>query len=127
MTRLNAYLGRSTDALSAFLLLLAVMLAGGYAPSAAQGTGVPPPSPTDAGTGSHRSAPFISKQQQLASEARDDTASSGQDGKSKAFLPPKGFDFAALTADLGPALQILAVAPAIAASPFDARAPPAKS
>ena len=129
MSRLNAYLGKTTDALSAFLLLLAVMLAGGYAPSAAQGTAVPATSeaPTDAGTGGQRSTPFISKQHQLASEARDDNASSGEDGKAKVFLPSKGFDLGASTTGLGPAPEALAVAPSIAASPFDARGPPARS
>ena len=129
MTRLNAYLRRTTDTLSAFFLLLAVMLAGGYGPLTAQGTPVPAASqsPTDAGTGGHRSAPVTAKQQLLAVEARDAKATPRDDSKPKAFLPSNGFDPAAPNAGVGYAVQIVAFAPPIVASGFDARAPPAKS
>ncbi|MEP9388223.1 hypothetical protein [Mesorhizobium sp. KR9-304] len=129
MTRLNAFWGRTTDTLSALLLLLAVILAGGYGPLTAQATAVPvaSQSPTDAGTGGHRSTPVIAKQQLLASEIRDKKAAPWDDGKPKAFLPSGVLELPAPTKAAGSAAQAFASAPSTAASDFDARAPPAIS
>lgn len=129
MTRLNAHIGKTTDMLSAFLLLLAVMLAGGYGPLAAQ----PAPalslqsSPTDLGAGGHRSVPFVSKQQMLAGEARDLKAAPLDDGRPKAFLAAKGPEFAAVAAGAVQAPQGPIYVASVAASPYQARAPPAQS
>jgi hypothetical protein len=129
MTRLNAHIGKTTDMLSAFFLLLAVILAGSYGPLTAQ----PAPaqtsqsSPTDLGAGGHRSVPFVSKQQMLAGEARDLKAAPLDDGKPKAFLAAKGLEFAAVAAGAVQAPQAPTFVASIAASPYEARAPPAKS
>lgn len=127
MTRLNAYKGKATDMLSAFLLLLAVLLAGGTGPLQAPVGPAPPQSSADAGTGSHRSAPVVSKQQLLASEARDLKAAPWDDGKPKAFLRARGLDLAAPLAGPGAAPQDGSLLASASASGFDARAPPAKS
>lgn len=128
MTRLNSYLGKTTDMLSAFFLLVAVMLAGGYAPTAQVASPASSQSsPTDAGSGSHRPVPFISKQQLLAGEARDLKAASWDDGKPKAFLPAQGFDFANIAAGADQARPAAVFVAATDASPFDARGPPARS
>lgn len=130
MTRLNAHIGKTTDMLSAFFLLLAVMLAGGYGPSPASVGPAPATSqssPTDAGAGGHRSVPFISKQQLLASEAEDDKATSWGDGKAKVFLPSRGFELVVRLVVTDHAPQTAMPVVAIAASPYQARAPPAQS
>ena len=130
MTRLNAYLGRTTDTLSAFFLLFAVMLAGGYGPLTAEVASAPAASqssPTDLGAGGHRPVPFVSKQQMLAGEARDLKATSWDDGKPKAFLAAKAFELTAVPAGTNHAPQATAFFAAIAASPYEARAPPAIS
>ena len=129
MTRLNAYWGRTTDLLSAFFLLLALLLAGGYGPLTAQVTAVPPASqsPTDAGTGGHRSAPAITKQQLLAGETRDIKTAPWDDGKPKAFLPSGGLELQAPAAGANQAPMAAAFVAPTAGSPYDARAPPAKS
>ena len=116
--------------LSAFFLLLAVMLAGGYGPAAQQVGSAPATSqsaPTDLGAGGHRRVPFASKQQMLAGEARDLKAASWDGGKSKAFVPAKGFELADVAAGADQALPVAVSVVSIAASPFDARAPPAGS
>lgn len=130
MTRLNAHIGKTTDMLSAFFVLLAVMLAGGYGPSAAQ----PVPaaqtsqsSPTDAGAGGHRSVPFVSKQQILASEAEDDKATSWGDGKAKAFLPVQDFELAAFPSGADNEPQAAVRLASAATSSYEARAPPVQS
>jgi hypothetical protein len=129
VTRPNAYLGRTADTLSALFLLLAVMLAGGYGPLTAQVAPAPASLslPTDIGAGGHRSVPFISKQQLLASEAEDDKASPHGDGKPKAFLPSQGLELGAFPVTAHHASQAFSCVAAIAASPYEARAPPAKS
>jgi len=130
MTRLNAHLGRTTDMLSAFFLLLAVMLAGGYGPPAQQITSAPATSqsaPTDLGAGGRRHIPFVSKQQMLAGEARDLKAASWDGGKPKAFVPAKGFELADIAAGADQARPAAVSTASIAASPFDARAPPVQS
>lgn len=115
--------------LSAFFLLLAVMLAGGYAPPTAQAASLalPHSAPTDVGSRNHRPVPFLSKQQMLAGEARDLKAASWDDGKPKAFMPVQGFDFADIAAAADQAPPVAAPAASIAASPYEARAPPARS
>jgi hypothetical protein len=130
MTRLNTYLGRTTDMLSAFFLLLAVMLAGGYGPLTAQ---VAPAetgsqsSPTDLGAGGHRSVPFVSKQQMLAGEARDLKAATLDDGKPKAFVTAKSLELISVAAGAAQAPQTTDSGASVAASPYEARAPPARS
>ena len=129
MTRLNAHIGRTTDLLSAFFVLLAVMLAGGYGPSTALSGSAPATSqssPTDAGAGGHRSVPFISKQQLLASEAEDDKGTSWGDSP-KALAPAQGLELAAFSAGDHYAPQATVRFASLAASPYQARAPPAKS
>jgi len=130
MTRLNAYPGRTADTLSALFLLLAVMLAGGYGPLTAQVASAPaalPSSPIDIGAGGHRSVPFLAKQQMLAGEARDLKAAPLDDGKPKAFLLAKCLELTAVAGAAGRAPQAAAFVVAIAASPYEARAPPAIS
>ena len=130
MTRLNAYIGRTADTLSALFLLLAVMLAGGYGPLTAQvasAQAASPSSPTDIGAGGHRSVPFISKQQLLASEVEDDKAAPHGDGKPKAFLPSQDLELGAFPVTSRRASQAFSSVAAIAASPYEARAPPAIS
>jgi hypothetical protein len=130
MKRLNAHLGRTTDMLSAFFVLLAVMLAGGYGPATAQVGPAPATSqssPTDLGSGSHRPVPFVSKQQLLAGEARDLKATSWDDGKPKAFLTAQGLDLANIATGTDYARPTAASVASIAAAPYEARAPPARS
>lgn len=130
MTRLNAYLGRTTDVLSAFFLLLAVMLAGGYGPLTAQVAPSPAASqssPADLGAGGHRSVPFVSKQQMLAGEARDLKAAPLDDGKPKAFLIAKSLELISVAAGVAQAPLAAASGTSVAASPYEARAPPARS
>lgn len=125
MTRLDAYRGRVADTLSALFLLLAVLLAGGYGPQAVQAA--PAQSPTDLGTGGHRSAPFISKQQLLVSETRDTKVAPWDDGKPKTFLASALFELPAPSARGSHAPRIAATFASPPASPFDARAPPVRS
>ncbi len=130
MTRLNAYLGRTADTLSALFLLLAVMLAGGSGPLTAQvasAQAASPSSPTDIGAGRHRSVPFLAKQQMLAGEARDLKAAPLDDGKPKASLLAKCLELTAVAGGASHAPQAAALVVAIAASPYEARAPPAIS
>ena len=129
MTRLNAHIGKTTDMLSAFFVLLAVMLAGGYGPSTAPAGPTPATSqssPADAGTGGHRSVPFISKQQLLASEAEEDKTTAWGDSP-KALLPAQGFELANFPAGDDYAPQATVRFASLAASPYQARAPPAQS
>lgn len=128
MTRLDAYKGRAADMLSALFLLFAVLLAGGYGPQTVQAANPAiSQSPTDIGAGGHRSVPFISKQQLLASETRDAEAAPWDDGKPKAFLPAEAFELAASFAHAGRGQQATAFFAAIAAAPYEARAPPLQS
>lgn len=115
--------------LSALFLLLAVLLAGGYGPQTVQAGSAPATSqsPTDLGAGGHRSVPFISKQQLLASETRDSKAAPWDDGKPKAFLVVKGLELATPSAGIDLAHQPAIFVAVVSASPFDARAPPAIS
>lgn len=115
------------DALSALFLLLAILLAGGYGPQTVQAASAPLQSPTDLGTGGHRSAPFISKQQLLASETRDTKVAPWDDGKPKTFLASARFELPAPLAGTGHAPQVAATSASPPASPFDARAPPVQS
>ena len=130
MTRLNAYLGRTADTLTALFLLLAVMLAGGYGPLTAQVASAPaasPSSPTDIGAGGHRPVPFLAKQQMLAGEARDLKAAPWDDGKPKAFLPSGDPELQAPAAGANHAPLAAAFVASTAAPPYEARAPPAIS
>lgn len=130
MTRLGTYRTRASDAFSALLVLFAVLLAGGSGPLAAQAplpaTGAQS-APVDAGTRSHRSAPAIAKQQIFVSETRDIAVAAWDDGHPKTFLASRGFDLAPHAAGVVATRSGDAVALAAAASPFDARAPPACS
>lgn len=124
----NAYKGRAVDTLSALFLLLAVLLAGGYGPQTVQASApATSQSPSDLGTGGHRSVPFISKQQLLASETRDAKVAPWDDGKPKTFLATKGLDLAAPFNGVGNTPQPAAFFASIAASPYEARAPPVRS
>lgn len=126
MTRLNAYRARATDILSALLLLLAVMLAGGHGPLTVQAAAVASAqSATDAGR--HRSAPAVTEQQLLASEAEGDEAATWGDGNPKVFPPSGGLDLPVPTADADHTAQTFVPVSSVTASPFDARAPPAIS
>lgn len=115
--------------LSAFLLLLAVVFAGGYGPSTPQSasTGPSQSSRTDLGAGGHRSVPVVSTQQLLAAEAEDDEASPPHGGKSKAFLPAEEFERARFSFAADDAPEAIERLPSIAVSPYEARAPPARS
>jgi hypothetical protein len=129
VTGLKAYKGRVADILSALFLLFAILLTGGYAPQTVQSASVPATSqsPADLGAGSHRSVPIISKQQFFASETRDAKAAPWDDGKPKTFLPAKAFELADLSAGIDHATRSVAIVASIAASPYDARAPPVRS
>lgn len=130
MTRLGTYRTRASDAFSALLVLFAVLLAGGSGPLAAQAplpaTGAQS-TPADAGTRSHRSAPVIAKQQIFVSESRDIASAGWDDGHPKTFLAAQGFDLAANASGTPATLLGAAITLVAAASPFDARAPPAFS
>lgn len=130
MTRLGTYRTKASDAFSALLVLFAVLLAGGYAPLAAQApllsTGTPA-APADAGTGSHRSAPAIAKQQIFVSETRDIASAGWDDGHPKTFLASHGFDLAPHASGVTATRPGAAITLVAAASSFDARAPPASS
>jgi len=129
MTRLNAFMGRTTDMLSAAFLLLALIVAGGHgqppafsdAKAAAQSAG------PAANTGGHRSAPVISDPQLFASEAKDAPSATWDEGKAQSFLVPHAIAFAPFVAARGLAARSTAQVAAIAATDFDARAPPAIS
>lgn len=128
MKRLTAYRERAADTLSALMLFLAVVLAGGYGPLVAQAPVVATQAaPVDAGTGNHRSSPVLAKQQLVVTESRDSAAAGIDDGKPKPFLAARGID---LSPHFVRATGTISVAAAIigqAASHFDARAPPANS
>jgi len=129
MTRLNAFMGRTTDMLSAAFLLLALVVAGGYGQPAAQAdarAAAQSAAPV-ANTGGHRSVPVISDPQLFASEAKDAPSASWDDGKAKSFLAPHAIAFAPFVAARGLTPRSAAQVVAIAASDFDARAPPAIS
>jgi len=129
MTRLNAIMGKTTDMLSAAFLLLALIVAGGYGqPPALAGTqGEAQSALPAANTGGHRSAPVISDPQLFVSEAKDAPSATWDDGKAKSFLAPHAIAFAPFVAARGLAARSAAQVAAIAASDFDARAPPAIS
>ena len=127
MTRPSPYSGKMIDMLSALFLSLAVLLAGGYGPLTAQTAPVTSESVADLGTGGHRSAPVIAKQQFVVAETRDATLAPWDDGKPKVFLSPKGFDFAVPAASFIQPAQTFAFLPSFAGSGFNARAPPARS
>jgi hypothetical protein len=129
MTRLNAIMGKTTDVLSAAFLLLALLVAGGHgqppalsATQAAAQTGVPA-----ANNGGHRSVPVITNPELFAAEAKDAPSAKWDDGKSKSFFVPATLEFAAFVAAVGHSAPCAAQVAAIAASDFDARAPPAIS
>ncbi len=125
--RPGIYRQKATDMLSAFFLLLAVLLAGGYGPLTAQAPLVADaskPSPTRLGTGSHRSAPGISKQQHLLSEVKDAKASAWDDGKPKHYLAAQGVEVPQPSGGDEHAHKATFSKVAVSASPYDARAPP---
>lgn len=116
--------------LSALFLLLAVLLAGSYGPLTAQTTvtsAASSKSSTDAGAAGQRTVPVVPKLQFLAADARIVKATFWDDGKSKAALAPKGFEFSAPMSGLSSNSQIVALVPPVGASGFDARAPPVRS
>ena len=130
MTRIDAYLGKTTDVLSALFLLLVLVLSGGIGPSLPQGAAVAASTtraPVDAEPAGHRSTPLISKQQQLVSDAGDDLPSMGKGGKTKTLLPAGGWDLHRPLSGPGAAGYLVAVADSVLSSPFDARGPPAQS
>ncbi len=130
MTRLNAYIGRTTDTLSAFFLLFAVMLAGGYAQPTAQVASAPASNPRRPMSALATTAPSPSSPSSnlLIGEAKDFGTASGDDGKPKAFLPAKDFELSTVAAKADHTSQAVAFfVAAIAASPYEARAPPAIS
>jgi hypothetical protein len=61
------------------------------------------------------------------SEARDDKSTPRDDGKANAFLVPDALQLTASFAGAGQAIEAVASVASIAASDFDARAPPARS
>lgn len=125
--RPGIYREKATDMLSALFLLLAVLLAGGYGPLTAQ---VPlvadssKPSPTRLGTGNHRSAPGISKQQHLLSEVKDAKTSIWDDGKPKHYLAAQGLELPQLSGGDEHAHKATLPNVVVSASPYSARAPP---
>ena len=129
MMRQGTYRERATDLLSALFLLLAMALTGGSGPLAAQTAPVSPlqSSSTDAGTGGHRSAPVIAKQQLLVSETRDAKAPQWGDGKPEPLLASEGTELPPPSGSMPVVSRSVAAVTTVAASPFDARAPPAQS
>ena len=129
MTRLNAFMGKTTDMLSAAFLLLALLVAGGHGqpPAQSDALAAAQSAAPAANNGGHRPAPVISNPELFASEAKDAPAATWDDGKAKAFLVPDAIEFAAFVAAVGHSAQSAAQVAAIAASDFDARAPPAIS
>jgi hypothetical protein len=130
MTQLGTYRKKTSDIFSALLVLFAMLLAGGQGPLAGQAPVLSigaQSTPVDAGTGGHRSAPAIAKQQIFVSESRDIAASGWDDGHPKTFLAALGFDLAPHVSGATATLPGAAVTLLAAASPFDARAPPAFS
>jgi hypothetical protein len=125
MTRLNAYLGRTTDMLSAFFLLLAVMLAG-QGPLAAQADAASQSS-TDLDNRGHRSTPIIIKQQFLVAETRDAKAMPWDGGEPKAFLQSTNFGPANVSAGRLDDTELAGFIPRATSSGFQARAPPFQS
>lgn len=129
MTRLGTYRNRVSDALSALLVLFAVLLAGGQAPlsgqasalSTAQSGGVA------TGAGSHRSVPAVTKQQVFVSEARDVASAAFDDGHPKALLASRVPDLAPRALEARGAHAGKAVTRVAAAAPFDATGPPSIS
>ncbi len=112
---------------SALFLLLAVLLAGGFGPLTAQVQTAPlggTASSTDSGTGGHRSAPTISKQQLLVVEARDSKSAPWDDGRPKHSLVAKGLELPLPAHGVSHVQQSGQLTNVNAASPFDARAPP---
>lgn len=123
----STYGKKAADMLSALFLLLALLLAGGYGPLTAQMPSIPlagTTSSTDSGTGGHRSAPAISKQQLLVVEARDSKAAPWDDGRPKHSLVAKGIELPLAADGVSHAQQLAHFIVVHAASPFDARAPP---
>ncbi len=130
MTRFSTYRAKAADMLSTLLLLLAVLLAGGAGAAGYQGAaGSAAPLTTADGLGKagNRSTPVLAKQRLLVSEAKDDTSGSSDDGKSKKFLASGPFFIAAPSSGAASDAPLPASQPANAASPFDARGPPAIS
>lgn len=129
MKRLGIYGTRASDALSALLVLFAVMLAGGYGPLAGQVSALPSAESgtSGAGTGSQRSAPAITKQQIFVSETRDVSSAGWDDGHPKTFVASRSFDLEQNTAGVTVSFPGAVVTLAFAASPFDARGPPSIS
>lgn len=129
MTRLNAFMGKTTDMLSAAFLLLALLVAGahGQPPAQSEVQAAAQSAAPAANNGGHRSVPAISNPALFASDAKDAPSATWDDGKAKSFLVPDAIEFAAFVAAVGQAAQSAAQVVSIAASDFDARAPPAIS
>ncbi|MBL8578913.1 MAG: hypothetical protein JNK47_16950 [Mesorhizobium sp.] len=129
MKRPGTYRKGAADALSAFFLFVAMLLAGGYGPLASSAPAAPQTArtaPTDAGTGSQRSVPALSKQQTYLSESEDSTPSSSDDGKAKA-LTVVGFQLPTPSVERTDGQSVVAVLPPLRAASFSARAPPFQS
>lgn len=130
MRRLTTYREKAADTLSALMLFLAVVLAGGYGPLVAQAPSVAVPaqaSPADAGTGSHRSSPVIAKQQLVVTEARDSGVAGMDDGKPKPFLASQSLDLSPRFIRATGTIFAAAAIDGPAERSFDARGPPAQS
>lgn len=130
MKRFERPRAKATDILSALMLVVAALLAGGYGLLTAQNQPVPSiqqSSLGDAGTGGHRSAPAVLKQHLVTVEARDAKMASWDDGKPKAFLASTNADLSAIAfgESRSPHGESALVGPSAAF--FDARAPPAKT
>ncbi len=129
MKRSDTYRKGAADALSAFFLFVAMLLAGGYGPLASSTPAAPQSArtaPTDAGAGSQRSVPVLSKQQTYLSESEDATSSSSDEGKAKA-LAVVGFQLPTPSVERTDDKSLVATPPPLSAASFSARAPPFQS
>ena len=122
-------MGKTTDMLSAAFLLLALLVAGGHGQPPAQSEALAAAQPAAPAarpgpTARRQSSPTLKL---FVSEAKDAPAATWDDGKAKAFLVPDAIEFAAFVVAVGHSAQSAAQVTAIAASDFDARAPPAIS
>ncbi|MEQ1944533.1 hypothetical protein ABMA32_19120 [Mesorhizobium sp. VNQ89] len=129
MKRPDTYRKGAADALSAFFLFVAMLLAGGYGPLASSAPAAPQTvrtAPVDAGTGGQRSVPVLSKQQTYLSESEDATSSSSDEGKAKAIVVA-GFELPASSVEIAHDQPVVSLLPPLRAASFSARAPPAQS
>ncbi|MBX3582661.1 MAG: hypothetical protein KF810_12255 [Rhizobiaceae bacterium] len=113
--------------LSALFLLFAMLLAGSYGTLPSQSASVAfQTSPERAGQG-RRSAPILSSQQFVVSEARDISVSSSDDGKAKTVLASAEASLPLPQTSSKPDTPAASGCFWASASAFDARAPPHRS